>query len=200
MLHKEVTFARAVDWIEEVFRLSQWVGRYKSAFSLFASLERREASLDIQRWAEEKCKKWGVKIHTVFTWLYTKQALSPVLLQEAKREAETPLSLFHYIEVATYIPEKYELKRAIIEKAKKEGLTVKARGSQSCSGSERRRREASHFGHSFMKKAEEVIRDVRVERMPEEPTAKKAREVIEKIELHAKLSQYKLTLVEVASF
>ena len=61
-LHKAVTFARAVDWIEEAFSMSPWKDRYASAHSLFTQAERREAPKEARDWVQSKVQKWGLAV------------------------------------------------------------------------------------------------------------------------------------------
>ena len=99
-LHKNVTFARAIDWMDNVFKLTPlWerhtrsIGpnRYKSAYVLFKQVADKVAPKEVVQWAELKAKVWGLAIPTIAQWLETKENLSPELLDEAKR-GETPLT------------------------------------------------------------------------------------------------------------
>ena len=121
-LHKTVTFARAVDWIEEVFQASNLKDNYRSAFSLFDSVRVHKATKETTDWAVEKGQKWGLSVSTIREWLYTKQALAPDVYAEAKAGTSSiPTSTF--VRVADRLSGKPELQRAVIEKAKTEDLT-----------------------------------------------------------------------------
>jgi len=80
-LHKNVTFARAIDWIDKVFQLSPWTGRYKSAHTLFeaATLKRPESTApkEVIEWAEQKAKIWGLSPSTIAQWLGNKGEIGP---------------------------------------------------------------------------------------------------------------------------
>jgi len=128
-LHKNVTFARAVDWIDKVFELSPFwerhktsVGpnRYKNAHILFESARDKKAPQEVQEWAEKKAKVWGLSVATIAEWLETKEKLYPEIVEEAKRGV---LPLSHYKEVAHTLPTKPELHKPLLEKATKEELT-----------------------------------------------------------------------------
>ena len=129
--HKAVTFARVVDWIDEVFQISpgmeRYSGSYKSAFSLFNSVDRDTAPEDVKRWATNKAQQWGLAVSTIRQWLYTKQSLSPELLAEAKSQGSTveprELPFTHYYRVAETLPGEPSLQRQVIQKAKEESLT-----------------------------------------------------------------------------
>jgi hypothetical protein len=86
--HKAVTFARVVDWIDEVFQLAPAMQRhkssYKNAHSLFDAVHNGTAPNEIQTWAINKGQQWGLKVSTIRNWLYTRQSLAPDLLAEAK--------------------------------------------------------------------------------------------------------------------
>ena len=123
-LHKNVTFARAVDWIDNVFQLSPWKDRYKNAHTLFeaVTLRRPESTApnEVIGWADLKAKVWGLSPSTIAQWLETKEKLTPDLLDEAKK-GQRPFS--HYREVAHSLPTRTDLHKPLIEKAEKEGLS-----------------------------------------------------------------------------
>ena len=123
-LHKNVTFARAIDWIDRVFQLSPWTGRYKSAHTLFEAATRNRpestAPKEVIEWAEQKAKVWGLSPSTIAQWLETKEKLAPELLDEAKK-GRRPFT--HYREVAQTLPTKPELHKPLIEKAEREELS-----------------------------------------------------------------------------
>jgi hypothetical protein len=124
-LHKSVAFARAVDWVEESFRASSWASQYKSAYSLFASSRLNELSEAANSWVAEKSQKWGLAPRTVEGWLYTKQSLAPEVLQEAihPRDAGAGLSFTHFRQIASELPNRPELQKQVVEKARTEGLS-----------------------------------------------------------------------------
>ncbi len=123
-LHKSVTFARAVDWIDKVFQLSPWTTRYKNAYNLFATARQGSAPKKVVDWAESKAKVWGLAITTVENWLYTKESLAEDILAQAK---SLPLegrdiTYSHYQATAETLPGRPKLQRQILEKARKEQL------------------------------------------------------------------------------
>lgn len=124
-LHKSVAFARAVDWVEESFRASPWASQYKSAYSLFASSRLNELPDAANSWVAEKSQKWGLAPRTVEGWLYTKQSLAPEVLQEATQPRDTGagLSFTHFRQIASELPNRPELQKQVVEKARTEGLS-----------------------------------------------------------------------------
>lgn len=132
-LHKNVTFARAIDWIEKVFEVSSlrkhWEhgggGEYKSAYSVFASYRVGNPPKDVKEWVETKSAMWGLAPKTIEDWLYTRQSLAPDLLKEATSTSEGERGVAPYKTVAEVLPSKPELQRRIMEKAKAEALSTK---------------------------------------------------------------------------
>lgn len=123
-LHKAVTFARAVDWIEEIFKISPWNTRYKSAYSLFHQVSVGEAPQEVRQWATNKSQRWGLATATIENWLYTKESLAEDILVEAKSlpYKGRELTQSHYQATAESLPKRPELQRQILEKAKREQL------------------------------------------------------------------------------
>jgi len=124
-LHKNITFARAVDWIDKIFQLSQWTERYKNAYSLFAAIRQGYAPKEVVDWAGTKAKVWGLAPRTIENWLYTKESLAKDILDEAKSsplEGEE-IRLPHYIATAESLSGKPEFQRQVLEKAKREQLS-----------------------------------------------------------------------------
>jgi len=124
-LHKNITFARAVDWVDKVFQLSPWKPRYKNAYNLFATARQGSAPKEVVEWAESKAKAWGLAVTTVENWLYTKESLAEDVLAQAK---SLPLegrdiTYSHYQATAESLPNRPELQRQILDKAAKEQLT-----------------------------------------------------------------------------
>ncbi|MDI6814911.1 MAG: ParB/RepB/Spo0J family partition protein [Dehalococcoidales bacterium] len=124
-LHKNVSFARAIDWIERVFELSPFASHYKSAYTLFSSVLEGKASKDAEIWAQDKGRLWGLSLSTIEQWLYTQQSLAKDLLAKAKEKVDKqPPTVTHYINIATELPGKFDLQRKLAEKAEKEDLTT----------------------------------------------------------------------------
>lgn len=121
-LHKAVTFARAVDWIDEAFKTSQYSKAYKNAFSLFQNAQRNVAPEEAQEWVQSKVKKWGLPLGTLTHWLDSKERMTPDLLEEAKEGRRPSLRPEHYIEAAHGLPGRPELQRQVIAKAEQEDL------------------------------------------------------------------------------
>ena len=124
-LHKSVAFARAVDWVEECFRTSEWASRYKSAYSLFAGSRLNNLPAEANTWVAEKSQKWGLAPRTVEGWLYTKQSLAPEVLQAAShsRVRGNELSYTHLREIADELPNQPVLQKQVMEKVQTEGLS-----------------------------------------------------------------------------
>lgn len=124
-LHKNVTFARAIDWIDKVFELSPWRDRYKNALNLFDTTTQGYGPKEAQEWVQAKAKTWGLSPVTIKNWLYTKQSLPEDVLEKAKAsplEGEE-IKFSHYVATAETLPGRPELQREILEKAKKEQLS-----------------------------------------------------------------------------
>lgn len=126
-LHKAVTFARAVEWIEQVFNISPWKAKYSSGYSLFHQVRVGEAPQDAKEWATRKAKVWGLSTATIENWLYARKGMDSKLFEEIKssplKERVTPS---HYIEIARALPEKHELQRQLMEKVEREDLSPSA--------------------------------------------------------------------------
>ena len=172
-LHKAVTFARAVDWIDEAFNVSAWKQRYASAFSLFAQAASREAPKEAQEWAETKAQKWGLSVRTIQNWLMAKQAMAPELEEELKRPSPArPLAPEYYIEVARGLPTRPDLQKQVLEKAQQEGL-----GRQGVREIAKAIRQAADeeevetiLAEPVSRTAEDLARAAKVERILREPT------------------------------
>ena len=124
-LHKSVAFARAVDWVEECFRVSPWASRYKSAYTLFAA-SRQNKSDEAKSWIAEKSQKWGLAPQTVEGWLYTKESLAPEVLRDAIHPPSTgdAVSPTHLRRIADELPNRPELQKQVLNKAQTEGLST----------------------------------------------------------------------------
>lgn len=120
-LHKNVTFARAIDWMDKVFQLSPWTSRYKNAHILFERAEAKSAPQEVQEWAERKAKVWGLAVGTIRQWLETKEKLRPELLEEAKKGGKAPFT--DYREIARNLPSRPELQEPLLRKTIQEDLT-----------------------------------------------------------------------------
>lgn len=124
-LHKSIAFARAVDWVEESFKQSAWASTYKSAYSFFVSTRQNNASAEANAWITQKSQKWGLAPKTIEEWLYTKQSLSPDVLQEAthSRAGENDPSFTHLRTIARTLPNQPDLQKQIVTKVQAEGLS-----------------------------------------------------------------------------
>lgn len=170
-LHKNVTFARAIDWIDKVFQLSPWRERYKSAFSLFTSVKGSTAPKEVTDWALAKAKVWGLAPATVRDWLYTKDSLAPSLLEEVKRGSTTaPTNT--YMEVARNLPSRPELHGPIIEKTTKEDLSSKEvrTVAQAINRAEDEEEVRMILSQPVARTAEDLTRAAKVEKLLREPT------------------------------
>ena len=124
-LHKSVAFARAADWVEECFETSPWASRYKSAYSFFRASRKNTLEAEAHAWATEKAQKWGLAPATIENWLYTKQSLAADVIEEAGGAThESPaLTDRHLHFVAKALPNRPDLQRQVVAKAKAEGLS-----------------------------------------------------------------------------
>jgi uncharacterized protein YbaA (DUF1428 family) len=192
-LHKNVTFARAIDWIDKVFKLSPWTDRYKSAYSLFKSVRKGDAPKEVTEWAGAKAKVWGLSPGTIENWLKTKESLEPSLLEEVKKgEGTRPTDT--YIEIASTIPNKPDLHRPIVEKAKKEDLSSKEvrEIAKAVRRAEDEEEVQSILKHPVSRTEDQMVRDAKVEKLlshPREVTPlekyqeAKAKDVLYKLDL-----------------
>lgn len=204
-LHKAVTFARVVDWIDEIFKLSQWKNKYKNARTLFEGVHQGYATKEAATWVQSKAQAWGLAPATIRNWLATKESLPEDVLKKAKappyqgREGP-PLSA--YIRIAEGLSGKPDLQRQAIEKVEKEELTDREVRELTKAVREAADEEEAKdiLDHPFSRTAEEVTREVRVERIISAPQVQKAREEAKKIEMHAEVVRLKLLMEEVAAF
>jgi ParB-like chromosome segregation protein Spo0J len=199
--HKSVTFSRVIEWIDEVFRLSPWAARYKSAFSLFDTVGKGGSPEEVRSWVTSKSQKWGLAPGTIRNWLQTAQDLSPELLEEAKASSlsEEALSVTHYGRVARTIPNQPGLQRDIIEKAKREGLSTNqieqvARAVRRAEGKEE---VQSILRQPASRTEDQIVRDAKVEKILHVPLISKSVEG-KQIEFRGKLLEYFLDLENMA--
>lgn len=124
VLHKNVTFARAVDWIEQAFTTSPIASKHKSAYAVFHAARLGFAKPEVKDWAQSKAVKWGLSVGAIENWLLTKQSLAPDIYNEAKNAiARGEISLTHYQRLAEYLPSRPELQREVMRKVTDEKLT-----------------------------------------------------------------------------
>ena len=181
-LHKNVTFARAIDWIEKVFEMSSlrkhWEhggGReYKSVYSVFASYTQANPPKEVKEWVEAKSAMWGLAPSTIENWLYTKQTLAPELLKEATSPSKGKVGIPSYQTVAEVLPAKPELQKRIIEKAKAEDLSTKdiRTLAQAVKRTEDEEEVQSILKQPVSRTADQMVRDAKVEKvlgLPETP-------------------------------
>jgi len=172
-LHKNVTFARAIDWIDKVFQLSPWTSRYKSARSLFNSVNKGQGPREAAEWVESKAKTWGLAPKTIENWLFTKERLEPSLLEEVKGgEGARPTDT--YIEVARTLPTRPELQKPLIEKAAKEDLSGKQvrEVAQALKRAADEEEAQNILRQPVSRTADQMVRDAKVEKalgLPETP-------------------------------
>lgn len=177
--HKAVTFARVVDWIDEVFKLSplmsRYGGSYKNAFSLFDAVDHGSSPDEVKTWAQNKAQQWGLAVGTIRNWLYTRQSLSPDLLEDAKKASSQSgagtVGFTHYYRVGETLSGKPDLQKQVIEKAKREGLT-----SEQTREVARAIRQApdleelnSILSRPVTRTAADLSRDAKVQRLLSEP-------------------------------
>lgn len=173
-LHKNVTFARAIDWMDKVFERSPWKDRYKSAYHLFKAVTERapseyQAPKEVAEWAELKAKTWGLSPSAILNWLETKAKLQPELLEEAKTGGASPLS--HYEELARTLPAKPELHKPLLEKARREDLTrmqIRTVG-QALKRVEDEEEVQSILRQPISRTEEQMVREAKVKKLLSEP-------------------------------
>lgn len=176
-LHKNVTFARAIDWIDKVFQLSPlWErhqrstgpNRYKNAHVLFKQAADKVAPKEVIEWADLKAKMWGLAVPTIAQWLETKEKLHPDLLDEAKR-GDAPFT--HYREIAHTLPTKPELHKQIIAKAQREDLSTKEIKSvaQALRRAEDEEEVQSILKQPVSRTEDQMVRDAKIEKLLSHP-------------------------------
>lgn len=169
-LHKNVTFARAIDWMDKVFGLSPWANRYKNAHILFERAEAKSAPQEVQEWAERKAKVWGLAVGTIRQWLETKEKLRPELLEEAKKGGKAPFT--DYREIARNLPSRPELQEPLLRKTIQEDLTpTQIRTvAQALKRAEDVEEVQSILRQPASRTAEQMVREAKVEKLLKEPT------------------------------
>jgi len=169
-LHKNVTFARAIDWIDKVFQLSPWTGRYKNAQGLFHATAQGTAPKEAMTWVEAKAKTWGLAPVTIENWLRTKEALETSLLEEVKRGGTT-VPTETYIEVAHHLPTRPDLHKPLIEKAAKEDLSGKEvrTVAQALKRAEDEEEVQSILKQPVSRTEEQMVREAKVEKLLSQP-------------------------------
>ena len=169
-LHKNVTFARAIDWMDKVFELSPWTDRYKNAHILFEKVRDKTAPQEVGEWAEKKAKVWGLTITVIAEWLETKEKLQPEILEEAKRGVSAPLT--HYREIAHSLPTRPDLHKPLIEKAKREELTQPQirTVAQALKRADDEEEVQSILKQPISRTEDQLVREAKVEKLLKEPT------------------------------
>jgi len=169
-LHKAVTFARAIDWVEQVFNLSPWHGKYKSARSLFQQVSDGSTSQEAKNWVEDKAKRWGLAVNTILNWLRTKEQLAPDLLEEAKK-AISEIGHGGYVQIAQGLPDRPELQRRLLEKTKREGLTSTqvSEVAKALRRAEDEKEVQSILKQPISRTEEQMVREAKVEKLLSQP-------------------------------
>lgn len=202
-LHKAVTFARVVDWVEEVFNLSPLKNKYKNAYNLFENIHRGRGANEDKEWVQTKAQAWGLAPSTIRNWLATKENLPKDVLEKAKAspyQGEGP-GISPYIRVAEGLSGRPELQRRVIEKVEKEALTDREVREVTKAVREARDEEEARdiLSKPFSRTAEEVMREVKVERLISQPPVPEAREVIRRVEMASNVIELKLVWEQVAT-
>jgi ParB-like chromosome segregation protein Spo0J len=172
-LHKNVTFARAIDWIDKVFGVSPWKNRYKNAWNLFDTAAQGYGPKEAKEWVQSKAKAWGLSPVTIKNWLYTKQSLAPDILEKAKAsplEGEE-VKVSHYTVIADTLPGRPELQRQVLEKVKKEQLSpseTRAVG-QAVRRAEDKEEVANILRQPISRTEDQMVRDAKVEKLLSHP-------------------------------
>lgn len=178
-LHKNVTFARAIDWIEKVFEVSSprkhWehggAREYKSAYSVFTSYRVGNPPKEVKEWVETKSAMWGLAPKTIEDWLYTRQSLAPELLKEVISTSEGERGIAPYKTVAEVLPSKPELQKPVIEKAKREDLSTKEVRTlaQALRRAEDEEETQSILKQPISRTEDQMVRDAKVEKLLSHP-------------------------------
>lgn len=208
-LHKNVTFARAIDWIEKVFEVTplrkHWEHggerEYKSAYSVFASYNHANPPNEVKEWVETKSAMWGLAPKTIENWLYTKQNLAPELLKEATFPLEGEVGLSSYHIVAGVLPGKPELQKRVMEKAKAEDLSGKdvRTLAQALKRAEDTDEVQSILRQPISRTEEQIVREAKIEHLIAHPPVPEAREVIQRVEMEADVIELKLVWEQLAT-
>jgi len=191
-LHKNVTFARAIDWMDKVFKLSPWKERYKNAHILFERVEAKSAPQEVQEWAGRKAKVWGLAVGTISQWLETKEKLRPELLEEAKKGGKAPFT--DYREIARNLPNRLELQEPLLRKTSKEDLTpTQIRTvAQALKRAEDEEEVQSILRQPVSRTEDQMVREAKIEHLIAHPPVPEAREVIQRVEMEADVIELKL--------
>lgn len=137
-MHKSVSFARQVAWVEQVWIATPWASEDLTAAKAFALASGKLASsrydltpeqiAAITEWVTNKSQKWGVAISTMHNNLLVAQAAAPQLVAEARGrvsgrnlEALTPQ---HLGVIARGLPYDYPFQLLAAGVAKQHALTV----------------------------------------------------------------------------
>jgi len=177
--HKNLTFARSIDWIEKVFEVSSlrkhWehggAKEYKSVYSVFASYRQGNPPREVKEWVETKSAMWCLAPKTIEDWLYTKQSLAPELLKEATSPSEGERGLLTYKTVAEILPTKPELQKKVVEKAKTEDLSGKdvRTVAQALKRAADEGERDSILRQSVSRTEEQMVREAKVEKILSQP-------------------------------
>ncbi len=170
-LHKNVTFARAIEWMSKVFQISPWRDKYTSAYSLFNNFSQGKVPKEEAAWAESKAKTWGLSPHTITNWLRTKESLEPSLLEELKKNVVDNIPVTPYLEVAQNLPTRPELQRPVIEKARREDLSMKEirAVSQAIRRAEDEEEVQSILRQPVSRTEDQMVREAKVEKLFSQP-------------------------------
>ncbi len=178
-LHKNVTFARAIDWIEKVFEVSSlrkhWEhggGReYKSAYSVFTSYRVGNPPKEVKEWVETKAAMWGLAPKTIEDWLYTRQSLAPELLKEVTSTSGRERGIAPYKAVAEVLPTEPELQKRIMEKVKTEDLSTRdvRTLAQAVKRAEGEEEVQSILRQPISRTEEQMLRDAKIEKLLSQP-------------------------------
>ncbi len=177
--HKNVTFARAIDWVEKVFELSSlrkhWEHgggkEYKSAYSVFASYRVGNPPKEAKEWVEKKAAMWALAPKTIEDWLYTKQSLAPELLKEATSPSAGERGLASYKAVAEALPTKPELQKRVMEKTRAEDLSSQEVRTlaQAIKRAEDEEEVQNILRQPISRTEDQLVRDAKIEKLLSQP-------------------------------
>lgn len=170
VLHKNVTFARSVEWIEQAFNTSQIASKHSNVSAAVQATYKGTADASVSEWVESKSKKWGLKPVTMKDLLYTKQVLSPKLYAQAKRGGDVVTSS-HYKEIAKALPDQPEVQEAVADKVTAEELSVRQTTSvlKALRSAADKEEGESILRQPVSRTEEQMVREAKVEKLLSQP-------------------------------
>jgi len=135
--HQSVSFARQVEWMGQVWGLTQWAGEGFEATRAFdiavgrTKRARKDLSHqdvnEIKRWVETKCREWNVAPEEMYRNLVAAQAADPQLVREVRNStgrSSKILTPAHLAEIVNKMPFDYQYQGLVAAAVKELDLTV----------------------------------------------------------------------------